>query len=94
MEPERTPATTRPSQQAFAARVAELELMLRIIEQSRNAGESQGRPKPFDGDPVALTQALHPSGLRPTRRSADQPARRAPGPMSVRIAVFDGAPRT
>jgi hypothetical protein len=94
MEPERTPATSRPARQAFAARIAELELMLQIIEQSRRSGESQTRPKPFGGDPVALTQALHPSGLRPTRRSEDRPARRAPGPMSVRFVVFDGAPRT
>lgn len=94
MEPERTPAAWRPSRQAFAARVAELELMLEIIEQSRGAGESQGRPRPFDGDPVALTHALHPSGLRPTRRSENQPTRRAPGPMPVRLVVFDGAART
>jgi hypothetical protein len=88
------PAASRPSRQAVAARVAELELMLEIIEQTRGARECQARPRAFDGDPVALTHALHPRGLRPTRRSDDQPARRAPGPMAVRFVVFDGAART
>jgi hypothetical protein len=94
MEPERTPATSRASRQAFAARVAELELMLELLERTHGAGESETRPRPFDGDPVALTQALHPSGSKPTRRSENPVARRVPGPMPVRFVVFHGAHRT
>lgn len=96
MEPERTPATASGAGAAalFESRLDELSRMLEILERARTASGVDTRPKRFEGDPVALTQALHPNGLRPTRRSRAPIAPRDPRGMPVRLVVFDGSPRT
>ena len=89
MEPNRTPARESGVPYDFAARLAELQEMLDILERTRaNAGRDT-RPRRYDGDPVALTQALHPNGLRPMRRPANAAPREGRS-MPVRLVFFDG----
>jgi hypothetical protein len=94
MDPDRTPAIARGALAGVASRVSEMEQLLDALERVRAAAGADRRPRRFDGDPVALTQALHPQGLRQSRRSRTGTPRRAPGGMQVRIVVYDGSPRT
>jgi hypothetical protein len=95
MQPDRTPANPQGAVSDFGARLAELQAMLDILERARARANADldTRPRRFDGDPVALTQALHPDGLRRTRRTANQPAGDHRS-LAVRLVLFDGSPGT
>jgi hypothetical protein len=93
MDAELTPVA-RQAPAPYASRLAELEQMLQVLERSRSAYGSEMRPSRFVGDPVALTQALHPDGLRSPRRSVSRLAHRETRSMPVRVVVFDGTART
>ncbi|MDQ1384565.1 MAG: hypothetical protein QOG65_1944 [Actinomycetota bacterium] len=92
MDAELTPVA-RHAPATYASRLAELEQMLQVLERSRSARGTEVRPTRFVGDPVALTQALHPDGLRSPRRSVSRLAHRENRSMPVRVVVFDGTPR-
>ena len=71
-----------PSQPDLAARVAELERVVETLAALRRERPAHERP-----DPVALTAALHPGGMRsargaPRRRSGD-------GTLPLRFVLFD-----
>jgi hypothetical protein len=90
----RAAPVANPHAASYAARLAELELMLEILARSRAIpAEADTRPRGFVGDPVALTQALHPGGLRSARRSARRVPPRDDSPRPVRVVVFDGDPQ-
>ena len=69
MDRERTPASLHGSPTGFASRRSEMGQLLdalrraRSTVRSRHVPEFEG-PQRFEGDPVALTLALHPAGLR------------------------------
>ena len=92
MDAEWTPVP-RPAPVTYASRLAELEQMLQILERARVIAEADSRPKRFEGDPVALTQALHPEGRRSARRSVSRLSPRENTDMPVRVVVFDGTSR-
>jgi hypothetical protein len=94
MDPDRTPAIARGAHAGVASRVSEMEQLLEAFERARAAARVERRPRPFDGDPVALTQALHPRELRQSRRSRNEAPRRDQGGMRLRIVVYDGTTRT
>jgi hypothetical protein len=94
MDAERTPAMQRNAPSRLAERVAELEQMLATLARARSTAGTDTRPLRFEGDPVALSQALHPDGLRRVRRAAAPVTPRGAGSMPVRLVVFDGSPRT
>ena len=75
------------------ARVAELERIVATLATLRN--ERLVEPPPVHRaahrDPVALTAALHPRGLRTTRRT--QPRSAANGVLATRIVLFDNPRR-
>jgi hypothetical protein len=73
---------TRPSQPDLAARVAELERVVATLASLRRERSLVDRP-----DPVALTAALHPGGMRSTFRAK----RRATsgGTIPLRFVLFD-----
>jgi len=89
MQPDRTPANARDIPGDYATRLAELQQMLEILDQTRTTARLDFQPRRFEGDPVALTQALHPRGLRRPRRSSRCAANSRPS--AVRIVVFDGS---
>jgi hypothetical protein len=93
MDAELTPVVARHAPVTYASRLAELEQMLEVLARSRSGYGPEVRSRCFVGDPVALTQALHPDGLRSPRRSVSRPAHRASRSMPVRVVVFDGTPR-
>ena len=71
-----------PSRPDLAARVAELERVVETLAAVRRERPAYERP-----DPVALTAALHPGGMRsargaPRRRSGD-------GTLPLRFVLFD-----
>jgi hypothetical protein len=76
-----------PSQPDLARRVAELEQVVATLASLRlqrsSAHDSEQR------DPVALTSALHPGGMR----SARKPRRRASndGTLPLRFVMFDSS---
>jgi len=82
---------------SYLAKLAELELLLEILEQSRAAAAAAATaekgPQGFLGDPVALTQALHPDGLRSARRSTRHAPGREHPSIPVRVVVLDGSSR-
>jgi hypothetical protein len=93
MDAELTPVA-RHAPATYASRLAELEHMLEVLERSRSAcAVVDVRGGRFAGDPVALTQAMHPGGLRSPRRSVSRLAHRDSRSMPVRVVVFDGTPR-
>jgi len=94
MDPDRTPAIARGALAGVASRVSEIEQLLEAFERARAAAQVERRPRPFDGDPVALTQALHPRELRQLRRSRNGAPRRDEGGLRLRIVVYDGTTRT
>jgi hypothetical protein len=101
MDRERTPASLHGSPTGYASRRAEMGPLLDALRRARStvpAGTSSQRfegPQRFEGDPVALTLALHPAGLRSARRSRHQTLRAEPrSMMTLRVTVFDGAART
>ncbi|MDQ1426179.1 MAG: hypothetical protein QOD72_3677 [Acidimicrobiaceae bacterium] len=76
-----------PSQPDLARRVAELERVVATLASLRL--ERAAADGPERRDPVALTSALHPSGMR----SARKPWRRTPddGTLPLRFVMFDGS---
>jgi hypothetical protein len=93
MDAELTPVLARHAPVTYASRLAELEQMLEALARSRSGYGPEVRSSRFVGDPVALTQALHPYGLRSARRSVSRPAHHGSRSMPVRVVVFDGTPR-
>jgi hypothetical protein len=71
-----------PSQPDLAARVAELERVVETLAALRRERPANERP-----DPVALTAALHPGGMR-TARSAKR-RRSGDGTLPLRFVLFD-----
>ena len=75
------------------ARVAELERIVATLATLRN--ERLVEPPPVRSipprDPVALTAALHPRGLRKTRHAHTRGA--ANGTLAARIVLFDNPRR-
>jgi hypothetical protein len=90
MDADLTPVA-RHAPAPYAARLAELEQMLETLARARSASVASMRPSRFAGDPVALTQALHPGGRRSTRRSVARWLPRENPAMPVRVVVFDGS---
>jgi hypothetical protein len=73
---------TWQSQPDLAARVAELERVVATIASLRRERSLADRP-----DPVALTAALHPGGMRSTRGAKRPTTSRATIPL--RFVLFD-----
>ena len=73
---------TRPSQADLAARVAELERVVATLASLRRERPLDDRP-----DPVALTRALHPGGMRSTFRA--KPRATSGGTIPLRFVLFD-----
>ena len=71
-----------PSPPDLAARVAELERMVETL-----AGLRRKRPAYERRDPVALTSALHPGGMRSVRSAKRR--RSGDGTLSMRFVLFD-----
>jgi hypothetical protein len=71
-----------PSQAELAARVVELEHMVATIASLRNERSAADRP-----DPVALTAALHPGGMRSARRNRRRTS--ANGTLPLRFVMFE-----
>ena len=70
-----------PSQPDLAARVAELERVVETLAALR-------RERPAHGpDPVALTAALHPGGMRSVRGAKRR--RSGDGTLPLRFVLFD-----
>jgi hypothetical protein len=75
----------RPSQPDLAERVAELERVvatLASLRRERSLADLADRP-----DPVAITAALHPGGMRSTRGAKRHTTNR--GTIPVRFVLFD-----
>jgi hypothetical protein len=94
MEPDRTPAAPHRAPAGIPSRLLEMAQLLEAFERARSAGRVDTRARKFDGDPVALTQAMYPRGLRAPRRSGDPPTQRTQAGMRMRIFVYDGTART
>ena len=58
MDPDRTPAIPRGALAGVANRVSEMEQLLEAFERARAAARVERLPRPYDGDPVALTKAV------------------------------------
>ena len=71
-----------PSQPDLAARVAELERVVETLAALRRERPAYGRP-----DPVALTTALHPGGMRSVRGAKRR--RSGDGTLPMRFVLFD-----
>jgi len=71
-----------PAQPDLAARVAELERVVATLATLRRERSTGDRP-----DPVALTAALHPGGMRSTRRSKRRAA--SGGTLPMRLVLLD-----
>jgi hypothetical protein len=77
-----------PGRAELEARVADLERIVATLATLRNERLVERRPEPRDPhpDPVALTAALHPRGMRSARvrrgSSGD-------GTLAMRIVLFD-----
>jgi hypothetical protein len=91
MDAELTPVARYAPAATHASRLAELEQMLETLARARSASVASMRPSRFAGDPVALTQALHPGGRRSTRRSVARWLPRDNRALPVRVVVFDGS---
>ena len=74
--------STRPSQADLAARVAELERVVATLASLRRERALEDRP-----DPVALTKALHPGGMRSTFRARSRAT--SGGTIPLRFVLFD-----
>jgi hypothetical protein len=77
-----------PGRAELESRVAELERVVATLATLRNERLVESRPARRDPhpDPVALTAALHPRGMRAAR-----PRRGSPrdGTLAMRIVLFD-----
>jgi hypothetical protein len=73
---------TAPAQPELAARVEELERVVATIASLRRERMAEDRP-----DPVALTAALHPGGMRSARRSWRRTS--ANGTIPLRVVLFE-----
>ncbi len=71
-----------PSPLDLATRVAELERMVETL-----AGLRRERPASERRDPVALTSALHPGGMRSVRSAKRR--RSGDGTLPLRFVLFD-----
>ena len=71
-----------PSAPDLAARVAELERVVETLASLRRERSTDERP-----DPVALTAALHPGGMRSVR--AAKRRRSGDGTLPLRFVLFD-----
>ena len=71
-----------PSPPDLATRVAELERMVETL-----AGLRRERPTSERRDPVALTAALHPGGMRSVRGAKRR--RSGDGTLPLRFVLFD-----
>jgi hypothetical protein len=81
------PAVT--SRADLEARVAELERVVATLTALRNADLADRRDE--RPDPVALTRALHPRGMRRSRNAKRGSS--ADGTLSVRAVLFQPPPR-
>jgi len=80
-----------PGQPDLEARVTELERIVATLATLRNERLIDTRPVRRDPpDPVALTAALHPRGLRRRRKA---PRSSADGTLAARIVLFDNTRR-
>jgi len=76
-----------PSQSDLAARVTELERMVATIvsvSRDRSVGDRSVRDGP---DPVALTAALHPGGMRSARGAKRRSSN--DGTLAMRFVLLD-----
>lgn len=73
-----------PSQPDLAVRVAELERVIATLSSLHRERPVADRP-----DPVALTAALHPGGMRSARTVRRRTSN--DGTMPVRFVLFDGS---
>jgi hypothetical protein len=71
-----------PSQPDLATRVAELERVVETLASLRRERSTYERP-----DPVALTAALHPGGMRSARGAKRR--RSSDGTLPLRFVLFD-----
>ena len=71
-----------PAQPDLATRVAELERVVETLASLRRERFTDERP-----DPVALTAALHPGGMRSVRGAKRR--RSSEGTLPVRFVLFD-----
>ena len=71
-----------PSQPDLATRVAELERVIETLAALRRERPAYERP-----DPVALTAALHPGGMRSARGAKRR--RSGDGTLPLRFVLFD-----
>ena len=71
-----------PSQPDLVARVAELERVVETLAALRRERPAHERP-----DPVALTAALHPGGMRSARGAKRR--RSGDGTLPLRFVLFD-----
>jgi hypothetical protein len=94
MDRDLTPASLHGSPAGYPSRRHEMGELLDALRRARSTVAADTSPQRFEGDPVALTQALHPAGLRRARRSRNQVPRSDPRSMTLRVVVFDGAART
>ncbi len=94
MDRERTPASLHGTPTGYPSRRYEMGQLLDALRQARSTVAADTPPQRFEGDPVALTQALHPAGVRLSRRSRNRAPRSDPRSMTLRVVVFDGAART
>lgn len=76
------PAPEAPAAPDLAARVAELERVVATIASLRQERLITERP-----DPVALTAALHPGGMRSLRTTRRRGVRS--GPIGLRVILFE-----
>lgn len=73
-----------PSQPDLAARVGELERVVATLSSLRRERPAADRP-----DPVALTAALHPGGMRAARMTRRRTSN--DGTLRLRFVLFDGS---
>jgi hypothetical protein len=71
-----------PSQPDLAARVAELERVVATLAALRRERSAGARP-----DPVALTAALHPGGMRSIRGAKRRTS--SAGALPMRLVLLD-----
>ena len=76
-----------PSQPDLATRVAELERVVATLSSLHREPPAYERPAYERPDPVALTAALHPGGMRSVRRAKRR--RSGDGTLPLRFVLFD-----